>query len=74
MSDIKERLVSHIPKNQRVIEFLYTCYENTQCKYRKKAYTKAIHEVFSYWHEIEPYAPSNSFIKRKINTFLESNY
>lgn len=71
----EERLVSHIAKNQRVIDFLYRCRENTDNLYKKKAYTKAINEIHSYWHSMEPdntlYLYGGSSIKRKINEFLE---
>jgi hypothetical protein len=66
-------IVSHIPENQRVIEFLYRCMNNTDTIYKKQAYQKMIHTVHSYWHVIKPYDLNNtrSSIKRKINEFLE---
>lgn len=71
---MEERLVTHIPKNQRVIDFLYRCYDATDNKYKKLAYQRVINEVHSYWHTIEPYDSNTidkSSIKRKINEFLE---
>jgi hypothetical protein len=71
-----ERLVSHIPKNQSVIDFLYRCIESTDNLYKQHAYRRLINEVSSYWHIIELYdlnIPCNvkSSVKRKINEFLE---
>ena len=71
----EEHLVTHITKNQRVIEFLYKCRENTDNPYKKKAYMRAINEVYRYWHGIEPYNTihlyGGSSVKLKINEFLE---
>jgi hypothetical protein len=71
----KKTAVSHIPKNQRVIEFLYKCSDAADNKYKKAAYTKAIDEIHSYWDTINPVTwkpwsigPS---IERKIREFID---
>jgi hypothetical protein len=67
--------VSHIPENQRVIDFLYKCRDMADNKYKKAAYTKAIDEIHSYWVTINPVTwkpctigPS---IERKVREFLD---
>ena len=67
--------VSHIPENQRVIDFLYKCRDAADNKYKKAAYDKAINEIHSYWATINPVTwkpctigPS---IERKIREFLD---
>ena len=70
-----ERLTTHIPQNQKVIDFLYRCMDATDHPYKKKAYQKAINEIYSYWSVIvisewvpQTIGPS---ISRKICEFLE---
>lgn len=71
----EERRVSHINNNQRVIDFLYKCRENTDNPYKKNAYMIVINEIYGYWHSIEPYGLihlyGGSSIKRKINELIE---
>jgi hypothetical protein len=71
----KEKATSHIPTNQRVIDFLYKCCDAADNKYKKAAYAKAISEIHSYWATIYPetwkpctIGPS---IERKIKEFLD---
>jgi hypothetical protein len=70
-------LKTHIPENQRIIEFLYRCRDVTDNPYKKMAYRRAINEVYSSWSTIgvnhlgkigiESIGPS---IERKISEFL----
>ena len=66
---------THIPENQRVIDFLYRCMNVTDNKYKKNAYLRAINEIHSYWHTIvlTEWKPENigPSIARKIREFLE---
>jgi DNA polymerase/3'-5' exonuclease PolX len=71
----EEKSQTHIPQNQRVIDFLYRFMEATDNKYKKYAYRRAINETHSYWGVIEPasWTPEyiGSSIARKIKEFLE---
>ena len=70
-----KNLQTHIVVNQEVIAFLYRCLERTNNSFKKKAYERAINEVYSYWHEINRYnwKPQHigQSISRKILEFLE---
>ena len=70
-----KKLHTHIPENQRVIDFLYKCRAATDNKFKKDAYDVAIKEFHSYWSTIYPptwkpctIGPS---IERKVREFLE---
>ncbi len=70
-----KKLRTHIPENQRVINFLYTCRAATDNEFKKDAYDAAIKEFHSYWSTIYPptwkpctIGPS---IERKIREFLD---
>jgi hypothetical protein len=70
------KMETHIPENQRVIDFLYSCMEATENKYKKDAYKRAINEIHSYWGVIDApdkWTPQNigPSIARKIREFLE---
>ncbi len=69
------RCHTHIPENQRVINFLYKCRAATDNEFKKDAYDTAINEIHSYWSTIYPptwkpctIGPS---IERKIREFLD---
>ncbi len=70
-----ERITTHIPTNQRVIDFLYRCMNATDNVYKKNAYLRAINEVHSYWHviDVSQWVPQNigQSIACKIREFLE---
>ncbi len=71
-----DTLFSHIPENQRVIEFLYRCRDATDNKYKKASYTRAIDEIHSLWETINhsEWKPSSigPSITNKIGDFLEN--
>jgi len=74
----EEKIQTHIPENQRVIDFLYRCMAETSKQYEKEAYRHAINEIYSYWSVIEPpneWMPQNigRSISRKIREFLKQN-
>jgi DNA polymerase/3'-5' exonuclease PolX len=67
-----EKLQTHIPENQRIIDFLYRCMDATDNRHKKDAYRRAISIVYSYWSVID--APPQNIgpsIARKIREFLE---
>jgi hypothetical protein len=71
----ESRCHTHIPENQRVIDFLYKCRDAADNQFKKDAYTSAINEFHSYWSVIYPptwkpctIGPS---IERKIREFLD---
>ena len=70
-------LYSPILKNQRVINFLYCCRDNTYNKFKKAAYSKAINEIHSYRAPINlnSWKPCTigSSIERRIKKFLEES-
>lgn len=75
MADDECPLVSQIPENQRVIDFIYKCRAATDNLYKKDAYTKAIDEIHSYWAKIDtltwkPCTIGES-VERKIREFLD---
>lgn len=71
---MSSNLQTHIPENQRIINFLYRCRRNTDNLYKKKAYDRAINEIHGYWHEVNRYnwKPDNigASISRRIEEFL----
>jgi len=70
-----KKLRTHIPENQRVIDFLYKCRDATDNKFKKDAYDVAIKEFHSYWNTIYPptWKPCTigANIERKIREFLD---
>jgi hypothetical protein len=68
------RCHTHIPENQRVIDFLYKCRDATDNQFKKNAYDNAINEFHSYWNVIYPktWKPCTigESIERKIREFL----
>lgn len=72
----EEKITTHIPTNQRVIDFLYHCMNATDNIYKKKAYQRAINEIHSYWHVMDTsFVPQHigPSISRKIREFLEGD-
>jgi DNA polymerase/3'-5' exonuclease PolX len=72
----EEKVQTHIPENQRVIDFLYRCMAVASTTYKKHAYRRAISEIYSYWSVIETpdkWTPQyiGPSIARKIREFLE---
>jgi len=68
-------LYSPILENQRIINFLYSCQDNTNSQFKKAAYSKAINEIHSYKAKINrnSWKPCTigSSIERKIKEFLD---
>ena len=68
-------LYSPILENQRIINFLYSCRDNTENQFKKAAYSKAINEIHSYRAPINlnSWKPCTigSSIERKIKEFLD---
>ena len=68
-------LYSPILENQRIINFLYCCRDNTNSQFKKAAYSKAINEIHSYRAKINrnSWKPCTigSSIERKIKEFLD---
>lgn len=72
---LDDRVKSHIPKNQSVINFLYRCRAATNNKYKQKAYDNAINEIRMLWCVINPsiWTPNTigESIEYKIREFLD---
>lgn len=69
-----EKLQTHIPENQRIIDFLYRCMDATTNKYKKDAYMRAINIIYSYWSIVDS-PPQNigPSIAGKIREFLKEH-
>lgn len=72
---VEDRVHTHIPENQRIINFLYKCRDATDSQYKKNAYDIAIDEIYNYWGLIYPntWEPCTigPNIERKIREFLD---
>jgi hypothetical protein len=72
----EEYLTTHIPLNQRVIDFLYRSLAYATNDYRREAYKRAINEVYSYWStiDLEEWEPYNigPKIANKIRDFIKN--
>lgn len=76
VTSAENRAYTHIPENQRVIDFLYRCRSATNNQYKKKAYDNAINEIHNYCSVIDS-SPSwepciiGESIARKIREFMD---